>query len=124
MQQFHPRDLVGFSRMVVDATLGVTDIVEAVHKNIAKCDIADLVYDSVRGVTQFVGGAIDALAPVIPPLNPGILPSEREAVVAALNVVIGATSLEQKTHSRFRCGCAGRGSLSPEGFRASEKSWP
>lgn len=93
VQHIHPRDLVGFSRLVVDATVGVTDVVESVHNNVATNDIADLVYDSVRGVTRLVGGAIDVLAPalvpVIPALNPGLSPRKREAVVAALNGVVG-----------------------------------
>jgi pimeloyl-ACP methyl ester carboxylesterase len=90
MQQIHPPDLVGFSRLVVDATVGVTGLVEAVHNNIATSETADLVYDSVRVVTRLVGGAIDAiLGPVTPALSAGISTPEREAVLAALNGVIG-----------------------------------
>jgi len=90
MRQIHPPDLVGFSRLVVDATVGVTDLVETVHNNIATSDIADLVYDSVRGVARLVGGAIDAsFATAVPAPSAGISPPERESVLAALNGVIG-----------------------------------
>jgi hypothetical protein len=32
----HPSDLLGFSRLAIDATAGLADLVEAMHLNIAR----------------------------------------------------------------------------------------
>jgi hypothetical protein len=99
----HPSDLNGFSRLVVEATLRLTDLVEAMHRNIASIPgtfgvpvngpawaITELVYGSVRGVTQMVGGGMDAiLAQLTPWLGERPSSPEREAVLAALNGVMG-----------------------------------
>jgi len=63
----HLSDLRGLARMATDATLGVTNLVETVHRDIARPlgmprrGIAGLVYGGVRGVTRLVGGGVDAL---------------------------------------------------------------
>ncbi len=87
--------------MAIDATAGLTDLVEAMHGRIARVPglgvpdgrttgIAGLVYKTVRGVTRLVGGSVDALLGV---LTTSVIESpasaEREAVVAALNGVLG-----------------------------------
>ena len=77
----HPSDLRAFSRLAIDATLGLTDLVEAMHHNIASFPgplgvqaqgptrgITGLVYQSIRGVTHFVGGGIDALLAQLVPM--------------------------------------------------------
>jgi pimeloyl-ACP methyl ester carboxylesterase len=99
----HPSDLRGFSRLAIDATEGLTDLVEAMHHNIASVPgplgapaqgstggITGLVYQSIRGVTRLVGGGIDALLGQLVPLF-GVKASspEREAMLAALNGVMG-----------------------------------
>jgi pimeloyl-ACP methyl ester carboxylesterase len=99
-------DLRGASRLAADLTLLVTDVVETMHHNIARRPgllatgtfaptrgVTGLVYRSVRGVTRLVGGAVDAalapLAPLVPMLaNASDWPG-REAVVCALNGVLG-----------------------------------
>jgi len=99
----HVDDLRGASRLAIDATRGVTELVEAMHTTIASgpailgqpfaapVRLANrLVYAGIRGVTQLVGGTIDAalaqLAPLLGSSAPGV---EREAVLAALNGVLG-----------------------------------
>ncbi|HTG32268.1 MAG TPA: alpha/beta fold hydrolase [Thermoanaerobaculia bacterium] len=89
-------DLRGLARMATDATLGVTDLVEAVHRDIARPlgmprrGIAGLVYGSVRGMTRLVGGGVDALlAPLAPRLVGRSSWRRREALLAALNGVLG-----------------------------------
>ena len=70
----HVSDLRGYSRLAIAATLGVTDLVEAVHSTILRTPhifgqpvhgrtpgITGLVYHSIRGVTRLVGTSIDAL---------------------------------------------------------------
>lgn len=96
-------DLRGYSRLAVEATLGMTDLVETMHQNIARAPgvrgtparkrttgITGLVYRAIRGVTRVVGGGIDAaLAPLVRPLGPGASSAEREAMLAALHGVLG-----------------------------------
>jgi PGAP1-like protein len=100
----HVTDLRGVSRLAVDATTGLTDLVEALHARIARTPaglggpvvagavhgITGLVYKSIRGVTRVVGGGIDAvLAQLAPVLGEMESSSAREALVAALNGVLG-----------------------------------
>ena len=99
-------DLRGAARLAVDATAGLTDLIEAVHARIARVPglgatpadnrsggISGLIYKTVRGVTRLVGGSVDALLALLAPLlgTAADTPrsAEREAVVAALNGVLG-----------------------------------
>lgn len=95
----HPADLVAFGRLATDATLGVTDVVEAVHRQAAfpsggrdpafGTGIAGIVYNSIRGVTRLVEGGLTVLTPLMPPTKQRRSSTEREALVAALNGVLG-----------------------------------
>jgi hypothetical protein len=95
--------LRGAARLATDATAGLTDLVEALHERVARVPgldprpldgrtggVSGLVYKSIRGVTRLAGGSLDALlgllASKLGPVNPG---PEREAIVAALNGVLG-----------------------------------
>ena len=96
-------DLRGFQRLANDATVGLTDVVEAMHHTVARTPgvlgnspegrtkgITGLVYRSVRGVTRAVGVGLDALLGLLAPLIAEQQSSqEREAVLAALNGVLG-----------------------------------
>jgi pimeloyl-ACP methyl ester carboxylesterase len=96
-------DLRGISRLAVDATAGVTDLVEAMHHNIARAPgllgvpaqggtrgITGLVYRSIRGVTRLVGGGMDAVfSAIVPRLAEDSSSPGREATLAALNGVLG-----------------------------------
>jgi hypothetical protein len=99
----HLSDLRGASRLAIDATTGLTELVETMHQNIARLPgvlgaprtgrargIAGLVYRAVRGTTGLVGGGIDAvLARLVPTLDAASSSRGREAVLAALNGVLG-----------------------------------
>jgi len=99
----HVDDLRGAGRLAVEATRGVTDLVESMHRNIASGPaifgrplegptrlVTGLVYQSIRGVTQLVGAGIDlALAQLAPLLGESTPGPERDAVLAALNGVLG-----------------------------------
>jgi pimeloyl-ACP methyl ester carboxylesterase len=96
-------DLRGVARLATDATAGLTDLVEAMHERVARIPgfgtqaldgrtggISGLVYKTIRGATRVVGGSIEALLGLLAPALGGNAPSpEREAVVAALNGVLG-----------------------------------
>jgi pimeloyl-ACP methyl ester carboxylesterase len=104
-QKTHVRgtDIRGLGRLAIDATLGLTSLVETVHHNILRRPgplgaatqapaggITGLVYRTIRGVTRLVGGSLDALLGQLAPLVGGGASSfEREAVLAALNGVLG-----------------------------------
>ena len=96
-------DLRGVSKLAIDATTGITDLVEAMHRNIARIPgitpsledgrtngLTGFVYRTVRGVTQVVGGGIDAALALAAPMfgNLTDVPA-RDAVQAALNGVLG-----------------------------------
>ena len=96
-------DLLGASRLALEAVAGVTDLVEAVHLNVLDkmpaalrpavrpvTGVTSLVYRSVRSVTRVVGGGVDHVARRLVPVlgNEAAWPG-REAVVAALNGVLG-----------------------------------
>jgi pimeloyl-ACP methyl ester carboxylesterase len=95
-------DLRGAARLATDATAGLTNLVEAMHERIARLPgsggtldgrtggISGLVYKTIRGVTRVAGGSIEALlgllAPALGHYDEG---RERDAIVAALNGVLG-----------------------------------
>lgn len=94
-------DLHGLARLGVDATAGTTNLVEAMHAAIARpglglrsaapertSGIAGLVYRGIRGATGITGAGLNAV------LGRGggeyeRTSVEREAVIAALNGVLG-----------------------------------
>jgi hypothetical protein len=96
-------DLRGASRLAIDATLGLASLVETLHHNILRTPgilgkatqqpaggLTGFVYKSIRGVTRLVGGGIDALLGRLAPLLDHDESSPaREAVLAALNGVLG-----------------------------------
>ncbi len=107
-------DLVAAAKLATQATIGVTHLVEEVHQSVlgtmgfkgkpvgtdarvASKGMTGLVYDAIRTITQWVGGAIDTGYNLAQPLlsktgGSGAHPNstrEREAVLAALNGVIG-----------------------------------
>jgi hypothetical protein len=97
----HAADLLGVSRLAVEAVAGVADLVEAVHMNVLEraigtpavrpvAGVTRLVYRGVRGVTRLVGGSLDAvLAPLVPVLGQQNDWSGRDALLAAINGVLG-----------------------------------
>jgi pimeloyl-ACP methyl ester carboxylesterase len=96
-------DLRGFHRLAHDATLGLTDLVEALHHTVRRTPgivgeapkgrtngITGLAYRSVRGVTRLVGAGVDRLLGALAPLIAERPSSQqREALLAALNGVLG-----------------------------------
>ena len=99
----HLDDLRGSSKLAVEATKGVTALVQEMHRTIASGPalvgkplegpaklVTDVVYGSIRGVTHLVGvgidGALEQLAPMLGDGTPG---PERAAVLAAVNGVLG-----------------------------------
>ncbi len=110
----HLSDIHGYGQLAVEATLGVTDLVEAMHHNILRLPLpfgtadappagavhgavytvlqktSGLVYDAIRTITKQVGGGLDAalerLRPELDHINSS---SERAAIISVLNGVLG-----------------------------------
>jgi hypothetical protein len=96
-------DIRGTGRLVIDAAVGLTRIVETMHHNILRAPaplgaatqqpvggITGFVYKSIRGGTRLVGRGIDAVLGRFARLfDGGASSTEREAVLAALNGVLG-----------------------------------
>jgi pimeloyl-ACP methyl ester carboxylesterase len=100
----HVSDLRGVSRLAIAATSGLTGLVEALHERIAERPsrlggpviggtvngITSLVYRGIRGVMRVVGGGVDLVLAQLAPLLGEIESSPtRDALVAALNGVLG-----------------------------------
>ncbi|MGE5669029.1 MAG: esterase/lipase family protein [Betaproteobacteria bacterium] len=96
-------DVRGASRLVIAGIAGVVDLVEAMHYNIAgipglrdrsqlarTTGITGLVYRSIRGVAGLTGYGLDRLlARLAPSLGEASNSAGREAILAALNGVLG-----------------------------------
>jgi pimeloyl-ACP methyl ester carboxylesterase len=96
-------DLRGVARLATDATAGLAGLVEAMHERIARVPVVSkkrldgrtdgltgLVYKTIRGTVRVVGGSIEALLGLLAPaLGPDDPVPEREALIAALNGVLG-----------------------------------
>ncbi len=140
-----PTDLLGASRLAVSATLGLTSLVENLHHNILRAPaplgahstqptrgITGLVYRSVRGVTRLVGGSLELmLGQLITLLGPDqpLASAEREAVLAALNGVLGdhlaatANPLATQMHLRPATPATGRVLLMVHGLCMNAGQW-
>lgn len=113
-RHIHLSDLHGYSRLVIDATLGVTDLVEAMHHNFLQFPApfakprshhgqrragavhtvlhksSGLVYGSIRRMTRLVGGGLDAaLGRLQPEIEHVHSTNERMALISILNGVLG-----------------------------------
>jgi len=99
----HLADLRGATRLAVDATVGITNLVEKMHHTIqlrhpplgasradATRGLTGLIYRTVRGTTQLIGRGLDAsLAPVAALLPDGESSAARDAWVSAINGIYG-----------------------------------
>jgi hypothetical protein len=104
-RQSHGADLLGVSRLAVDAVLGVTELAEAMHLRLLGkaagvpltrllvrpvVHTTALAYRSVKGVTRLVGGSVDAVFGRLPAHLGGRGDwAGRQALLAALNGVLG-----------------------------------
>lgn len=144
----HVDDLRGVSRLAVEATHGVTAVVEEMHRTIAGGPAilgrpleapvrlaTDLVYGSIREVTRLVGIGIErALEQLEPLLGESVPGPEREAVRAVLNGVLGdyleATKNPLAIPMRLRHGPIADGKNAPRkllvlvhGSSMSDRQW-
>ncbi len=116
-------DLRGALRLAVDATVGITDVVEKMHHTIqlrhaplgesragSTGGVTGFVYRSIRGTTRLIGKGLDAgMTPVISMLPESASNTTRDAVVAALNGVYGDHLVETGNPLAIRMGFRYRG---------------
>jgi pimeloyl-ACP methyl ester carboxylesterase len=106
-KQSRAADLLGTSRLLVDAVTGVSELVEAVHMNILNkaigtpatrpiAAVTRMVYRSVRGVTGLVGVSLETvLSRLVPVLGEQASWTGRDALLSAVNGVLGDRLEEQ-----------------------------
>ncbi len=99
----HLEDLRGASRLVIEATIGITGVVESMHRTIAAgpdalgrpldgavAAVLRPIYGGIRGATRLVGSGIDgALARLSTVVGERAPAAEHEAVLAVVNGVLG-----------------------------------
>jgi hypothetical protein len=116
----HLSDIQGLAQLATQGVVGVTDLAETVHGHVYKAvavpfgalgqafvdrapgasgvrpqGITGLVYGGVRGVARLAGGAVNAALAGVKPLLPRQKSSpQREAMLSALNGVLGDQLLE------------------------------
>lgn len=113
---FKLKDLHGFSQLAIDATLGLTDLVESMHHNFTRLPgmpltekgsktsgVTSMVYKNIKAITALTGGGIDGLLAQLSPLlskdasteinsatnTAHQISYERAALLSALNGVLG-----------------------------------
>jgi hypothetical protein len=114
-------DVRGATRLAVDLTVLVTDVVETIHDNVAArgrdavglaavapaTGLTGFVYRRIRGVAQLVGTVVDAVLAPLVPFVPG--PHDwpgRDTLAGAINGVLGdhleATDNPLQIHMQLR----------------------
>lgn len=116
LQHFRASDLRGVVQLATQATRGVARMAEGLHQSVwgsmgTTRGLTGLVYQAVQGVTQLVGSGAEAILARLQPLLDAAdaqAPDtpQREAVLAALNGVLGdrlaASGNPLATHMQLR----------------------
>mgnify|MGYP001824205318 CR=1 FL=1 len=102
-------DLQGIARLISEATIGITDLVEAMHNRVVHppflpstpiqhliTTIAGVTYKNIKWSTKFIGNGLDrGLEQLVPVFGTIKSTEKKEAISSALNGVIG-DYLEEK----------------------------
>ncbi len=103
-------DLQGVSRLVTEATIGITDLVEAMHKRIVHppilpstpiqqliTKISGYTYKNIRRSTRFIGSGVDkALGALTPILGDLKATKDRDIIRSVLNGILGDYLVERE----------------------------
>jgi pimeloyl-ACP methyl ester carboxylesterase len=106
----HTEDLRAASRLLVEATKAVTDVVQEMHRTIGSGPpilgspfaipmraLTGIVYAPIRGVTNLVGAGLDAALEQLAPLLGESVPGpDRDAMIGIINGVLGDYLHESK----------------------------
>ena len=131
-------DLQGITRLITDATVGITDLVEAMHQRIVHppflpatpiqnliSNIASITFKNIRWSTRLIGSGTDkALGQLASVLGETKATDEREAIRSVLNGVIGDYLEKNDNPLKIKMQFRHQGkaiSLAPKSF---EKTYP
>lgn len=108
LRQLRPSDLRGVARLATQATASISRVAEGVHQSVLGTmglpggptpgrtrGLTGMAYGSVRGITRLVDAGLQAALVRLEPFITGVpeeaqeVPRERQAVLAALNGVMG-----------------------------------
>lgn len=131
-------DLQGITRIIADATIGITDLVEAMHKRIVHppflpstpiqhliTNIASITYQNIRWTTQFIGNGLDqTLEKLAPVLGESEMTDEKEAIRAALNGVVGDYLAETENPLQIKMQIRSEGKAIPLDPKSLKQTYP
>ncbi len=104
-------DARALAQLAVLAVTGVTDVTQEAHHNFVRLPgalgrlaqpaltlIPNIVYTSIKGMTQVIGAGVDSILSFVPErANPTLVSFPREAALAALNGVVGDLLAEKQS---------------------------
>ena len=128
LRHLRASDLRGAARLAAQATSGVSRVIEGVHQSIwdrfgvsgrvpgQTGGVTGLVYKSIRGLTHVLGKSVEASVALLEryldsPERAGLESPQREAVLAALNGVMGDRLLADENPLAIRMTLRYRGEI-------------
>jgi len=115
-------NLQGITRLITDATIGITDLVETMHKRVVHppflpstpiqhliTNIAGITYKNIRWSSRLIGSGLDkALGGLASVLGEIEATDKREAIRSVLNGVIGDYLEKKENPLRLLCNSGTR----------------
>ena len=131
-------ELQGLTRLITDATIGITDLVEAVHRRVVHpsflpstpiqhliTKIAGLTYKNIRWSARFIGSGTDkALEQLASVLGETEATDEREAIRSVLNGVIGDYLEKNENPLKITMQFRHQGKAIPLDSKSLDKAYP
>jgi len=131
-------DLQGLTRLITEATIGITDLAEVMHRRVVHppffpstpiqhliTNIAGVAYKNIRWSAQFIGGGLDrALGHLAPVLGEIGTTNESEAIRSALNGVVGDYLEEKENPLKIIMQFRYQAKAIPLDSKSLEKTYP
>ena len=131
-------DLQGLTRLITEATIGITDLAEVMHRRVVHppffpstpiqhliTNIAGVAYKNIRWSAQFMGSGLDrALGHLAPVLGEIGTTNESEAIRSALNGVVGDYLEEKENPLMITMQFRHQAKAIPLDSKSLEKTYP
>ena len=131
-------DLQGLTRLITEATIGITDLAEVMHRRVVHppffpstpiqhliTNIAGVAYKNIRWSAQFIGSGLDrALGHLAPVLGEIGTTNESEAIRSALNGVVGDYLEEKENPLKIIMQFRHQAKAIPLDSKSLEKTYP